>query len=488
MTRTKIIATIGPAVATREKLAELIDAGINVARLNMSHGGTTDKEEWIRWIREIATERERPVAILVDLCGPKIRAGKFAEGSVRLEPGATFTITNRKVTGDATIVGTTYDALPRDVEPGQHILLDDGHIELEVVKTDGTDVETRVIVGGILKDSKGINLPGVKVSTPALTPKDLSDLEWAIGQDVDFVAISFVRTAADVAAAKRIIKAANRRTPVIAKIEKPEAIDNLESIIDLANGVMVARGDLGVEVGPEKVPVLQKRIIELANRKGVTVITATQMLESMIQNPRPTRAEASDVANAIFDRTDAVMLSGETAAGKYPVETVKMMVRIIEDAEAQIPDNGPMTTMLVESDHPNVSILARSARNMADAVDARCIAVFTESGRSARLVSKYRPREEILGLTPRIEAYRRMALHWGVTPRLIAKTWNYDQMLGQMDAVLLSSGAVKRGETIVILFSTTPGISGTTDSLRIGRVGEIEKGWAYRTDVPGENP
>ncbi len=483
MIRTRIIATIGPAVGSREKIAALIDAGVNVFRLNMSHGDAATRGQWLEWIREIATAKDKPVGVLADLAGPKIRTGLFATGSATLAPGAAFTITTRDIVGNGNEVSTTYKALPSDVKTGDRILLDDGNIELEVTGTTETDVMTKVIDGGVLRDRKGINLPGVNVSSPALSDKDCDDLAWCIEHDIDFIAVSFVRQPEDVAMVKRIVADFGRQIPVIAKIEKPEAVRYLDEIIEISNGVMVARGDLGIEVGPQKVPLIQKRIIETANRKGVTVITATQMLESMISNSRPTRAEASDVANAIFDGTDAVMLSGETAMGQYPIETVKMMVSIIEDAETRVLTDPMTATGSIESDLPFTSILARAACHTAEEVQARYLAVFSESGRSVRLVSKYKPNIEILGLTDKPAAWRRMSLCWGVLPKLAKKTWHSDRMLHETDLLLQETGVVKRGDVLVILFGTETGVSGSINSMRLLRVGETWTGWRYRTEV-----
>lgn len=482
MRRTRIIATIGPAVGTPEKIEELLRAGVNIARLNMSHGDHETQTKWLGWIRSISEKLNRPVGVLADLSGPKIRTGTFSSGGTLLEPGATFTITTRSIVGDHKEVSTTYAGLPHDVKEGDRILLDDGTLELEATYVTDTDVVTRVIIGGFLKDRKGINLPGVKISAPSLTKKDLVDLEWAIAHDVDFVAISFVRTAHDVADVKKIIAAAGKRIPVIAKIEKPEAVDNLEAIVEISNGVMVARGDLGIEVRPEKVPLIQKRIIEMANKKGVTVITATQMLESMITNPRPTRAEASDVANAILDGSDAVMLSGETASGKYPVEAVRMMVSIAEEVETRVLERIKHSGEIIECELPMTGILLQAARNTVGNIPAKFIVVFSASGRSARLLSKYRPKVEILALTDNVESYRRMALYWGVIPVMVPTMQHVEQMIQQMDTMLQETGYVQSGDVVVVLFGTVIGISGTLNSMRLVRIGEKVSGWLYRTE------
>ena len=333
MRRTKIVCTLGPASSSPERVGELIDAGMDVARLNFSHGSHEDHARTLQVVRAEADRRARAVAVLADLQGPKIRVGKFEQGQVDLRPGATFRITTEKIVGNAERVSTTYAGLPNDVRPGDTILLDDGYMSLAVRDVHDHEVETIVVAGGVLKNNKGINLPGVEVSAPALSDKDRVDIEFALRRGVDYVALSFVRRPEDVLEAKRLLTADGVEIPVIAKIEKPQAVERLADIIEVADGCMVARGDLGVELGPEKVPLIQKRIIEETNRKGKIVITATQMLESMITQARPTRAEASDVANAVLDGTDAVMLSGETASGAHPVESVRTMVRIIREIE-----------------------------------------------------------------------------------------------------------------------------------------------------------
>ncbi len=472
MRQTRIVATLGPAVDSRERLAAIVAAGVNTVRLNMSHGGKEEKERWIGWIREIEKERGEPVAILADLCGPKIRAGRFAGGSAKLDAGASFALTTRDIVGDASAVSTTYPSLPSDVHTGNRILLDDGAIELEVVSVTAEDVVTRVVVGGVLKDSKGINLPGVRVSAPSLTAKDRDDLAWALGRGVDYVAVSFVRTADDVLEARRLIEASSPGTPLVAKIEKPEAVENLDAILDACDGVMVARGDMGVEIGPEKVPLIQKRIIRAADSRGRIVITATQMLESMTGSPRPTRAEASDVANAILDGSDAVMLSGETAVGRYPVETVRMMARIIDEIEANRPAPEPGPPMRVVSGHPFADILGQAAAATADSIGAAALAVFTMSGLSALVTAKCSARTPIIGFTPDARTWRRMALYPAVRPFLAPSFWSTEEILDKTDKVLLDSGWVKKGDLIVIVYGTTTNVSGSTNSLRLMRIGE----------------
>ncbi|MGZ3428474.1 MAG: pyruvate kinase, partial [Polyangia bacterium] len=391
MRRAKIVCTLGPASREPTFIGNLIDEGMNVARINFSHGDPEDHKAVIAAVRAEADKRGRAVAVLQDLQGPKIRVGRFVSGSTELEPGADFTLTTREVPGTDEIVSTTYTGLPGDVKPGDVLLLDDGLLSLEVIDKSATDVETRVLIGGTLKNNKGINLPGVKVSAPALTEKDRRDLALGMQIGVDFVALSFVRSPDDIDEAIALAKRPDgKRVPIIAKIEKPEAIERLEEIVDRADGIMVARGDLGVEMGAEKVPLIQKRAIELTNAKGKVVITATQMLESMISNARPTRAEASDVANAVLDGSDALMLSGETASGKYPLLAVRTMARIIEEIEdsARFKSRFDAATLDFAT---SANAIAKAAVVAARQMGATAIACITESGGVARLVSEYRP-------------------------------------------------------------------------------------------------
>ncbi|HEX9188593.1 MAG TPA: pyruvate kinase, partial [Vicinamibacteria bacterium] len=425
MRRTKIVATVGPASRRPETLERLIQAGVNVFRLNFSHGTHDEHLEVIRSVREIAARLHRPIALLQDLSGPKIRTGKVKDGEVQLVKGARLAITtDTSVEGTAELISTTYELLPRDVTAGDQILLDDGNLELRVTGIADGRVQCEVVDGGTLRSNKGMNLPGVMLSTPALTEKDRRDLVFGVQHRVDYVAMSFVRRAEDVLEAKSLVKAMGEATPVIAKIEKPQAVENLEAILAASDGVMVARGDLGVEIGTEDVPIVQKRIIAAANAAGRVVITATQMLESMIENPRPTRAEASDVANAILDGTDAVMLSGESAVGKYPVETVETMARIADYTEehgmgsirprradarrTDVPPGppGPGT--------PTTRSLTRAASSVAEELGCKLIVAFTESGITARLVSSHRPRVPVVAVTHDDRVYRRLALWWGV--------------------------------------------------------------------------
>jgi len=465
--RAKIIGTVGPASRAPETLRLLLEAGLDVVRLNMSHGTHEQHAAVIPVVRQLAQSMGRAVAVLLDLQGPKIRTGPLAGGGpVTLVAGQPFTITTRPVPGDAREVSTTYSDLPTDVRAGDTILMDDGLLELRAEATTETEVLCRVVVGGPLGQSKGINLPGVAVSAPALTAKDESDLAFGLAQGVDYVALSFVRRPEDVARAKDLIAAHGATTPVIAKLEKPEALDHLLAILELADGVMVARGDLGVETALERVPLIQKEIIRQANRAGKVVITATQMLESMITHPRPTRAEASDVANAVLDDTDAVMLSGETAAGAYPVQTVQTMARIVVAAEG-----GPRRPV----DHSvhmlgDALALAHAAAVLAEETNVRAIVVFTQSGYSAHLVAKERPGVPLLAYTDDPRVYNQLALWWGVTPMLGAFRPTTDEQLAALQEALVAGGYAHPGETVVIMGSLPVMRRARTNFLKLHRI------------------
>jgi pyruvate kinase len=467
MRRAKIVCTLGPASREASFIGDLIDEGMDTARINFSHGEQSEHAAVIAAVRSQAEKRGRPVAILQDLQGPKIRVGRFVEGKVDLEPGAEITITTRDVPGTAQIVSTTYDGLPRDVKAGDVLLLDDGLMSLEVIDVEATDVATRVLIGGTLKNNKGINLPGVKVSAPALTPKDRADLAFGLTLDVDFVALSFVRSPADVDEAVRLAtRKDGSRVPVIAKIEKPEAIECLEEIIDHADGIMVARGDLGVEMGAEKVPLIQKRAIEETNKRGKVVITATQMLESMISNPRPTRAEASDVANAVLDGSDALMLSGETAAGKYPLLAVRTMATIISEIESSPRYKTRFDTASLDF-HSSANAIARSAVVASRALGATAIACVTESGGVARLVSDYRPEARIIAFSSQKEIYRQLALYWGTQPVMAPQPSSFDAMLAQVERMLLEGGYCKKGDLAVVVAAVPIGCGHSANTLHI---------------------
>jgi len=446
---------------------------MDVARLNFSHGSHQDHAQNIATLRKLALELDKTIAIMADLQGPKIRTGVLAGGTpVILRAGQKFTITTAKILGDSTRVNTTFLPLPREVKRGARILLSDGLIELRVQQVRGREVICVVVNGGALGEHKGINLPGVQLRVPALTPKDRQDLRFALKQGVNYIAVSFVRRPEDVLTAKSLIRRAGFDTPVIAKLEKPEAIENLDAILRAADGVMVARGDLGVEMNPERVPVVQKMIISRAREFRRPVITATQMLESMTENPRPTRAEASDVANAIFDGSDAVMLSAETASGKYPVEAVSMMARIIEEAESSIREF-PQPSSVQEKLKVAESV-AELVCHASRELHMKLIAVFTHSGFTARLVSRYRPLVPIIAFSPVAETRRRMALIWGVLPRNISDVRKIDGLAAVAEKRLLEEKLVRNGDVIGIVAGTPMGIRGTTNFMKFQVIGSAQ--------------
>ena len=447
----------------------LIRAGMDVARLNFSHGTHEDHAKSIAMIRAASGHHEKPIAILADLQGPKIRTGPLAGGGpVLLRAGQSFEITTAKILGDSTRVNTTFTPLPREVHKGDRILLSDGLIELRVERVRDRCVVCEVVNGGALGEHKGINLPGVKLRVPALTPKDRVDLIFALKHGANYIAASFVRRAEDVLLAKQFIRRAGKDVPVIAKLEKPEAIENLDAILQATDGVMVARGDLGVEMSPERVPVVQKTIISRARELRRPVITATQMLESMTENPRPTRAEASDVANAIFDGSDAVMLSAETASGKYPVEAVAMMASIIEEAEASIREfPRPAQQENLKVAGTVAELVCHASRELR----MKVIAVFTHSGFTARLVSRYRPLVPVVAFSPEAETRRRMALVWGVLPRKILDVQKVDGLAKVAEKRLLEERLVRKGDVIGIVAGTPMGIRGTTNFMKFHIIG-----------------
>jgi pyruvate kinase len=459
-------------------IRKLIEAGMDVARLNMSHGSHADHEKAYRMVREAADETGHGVGVFADLQGPKIRLGRFADGPVELEEGARFTITTRDVDGDATICSTTYEGLPGDVSAGDQVLIDDGKIHLRVVEVAGNDVHTEVEVGGEVSNNKGINLPGVAVSVPALSEKDEEDLRWALRVSVDFIALSFVRTGADVDRVREIMREEGVMLPVIAKIEKPQAIDNLEDVIRAFDAVMVARGDLGVELPLERVPVLQKRVVETARRNAKPVIVATQMLESMISSPSPTRAEASDVANAVLDGADALMLSGETSVGEYPLEAVQTMERIAANVE----EHGSVVANIDWQPRTRGGVIAKAAAEVAERVGAQYLVAFTQSGDSARRLSRLRTPVPILAFTPEDKVRCQLALTWGVETFKTDPVEHTDEMVRQVDEQLLKIGRVKEGDLVVIIAGSPPGIAGSTNALRIHRMGDAinEVAPAYR--------
>jgi pyruvate kinase len=477
--RAKIVCTLGPAVDSPGDIARLVEAGMDVARLNMSHGNHDDHRRRYDLVRAASDSSGHGVGIVADLQGPKIRLETFAGGKARLAVGEEFVITTRAVTGDATICSTTYKGLPGDVAEGDPILVDDGKLRLRVVKVEGDEVTTRVEVGGKVSDHKGLNLPGVAVSVPALSEKDVDDLRWALRTSVDYIALSFVRSAADAEDVRRIMREEGVLLPIIAKIEKPQAIDNLDEIIETFDAFMVARGDLGVECPLEDVPFLQKRVIDKARRNAKPVIVATQMLESMIDNPRPTRAEASDVANAVLDGADAVMLSGETSVGEYPIETVETMARIIASTEDH------ELAMMAAIDWQPLTrggVIAKAAAEVADRVDAKYLVSFTQSGDSARRLARYRGRIPMLAFTPEAKVRSQLSLSWGVETFLTKPVEHTDEMVRQVDEALLEIGRVEEGDQVVIIAGSPPGIPGSTNAMRIHRMGDAihEVAPAYR--------
>ncbi len=474
------MCTLGPATASKERIRELVDAGMDVARLNLSHGAYADHEEIYLRVRQAADETGHGVAVFVDLQGPKIRLGNFKEGSTRIVTGQSFVITTREVDGDNEIASTTYAGLPGDVGPGDQVLIDDGKVRLRVTEVDGDDVHTVVVTGGRISDHKGINLPGVPVSVPAMSEKDIEDLRWGLHLTVDFIALSFVRSAQDVEDVRKVMREEGVMLPVIAKIEKPQAIDNLDEVINAFDGFMVARGDLGVECPLEDVPFLQKRVVEKARRNAKPVIVATQMLESMISNPAPTRAEASDVANAVLDGADAVMLSGETSVGEYPIEAVRTMARIIESTE-----DHELHHMAAIDWQPRTrgGVIAKAAAEVADRVGAKYLVAFTQSGDSARRLARYRGHIPVLAFTPDARVRSQLALTWGVETFKTDAVEHTDQMVRQVDEQLLAIGRVEQGDLVVIIAGSPPGIPGSTNALRIHRMGDAinEVAPAYRS-------
>ena len=474
--RTKIVATLGPASEGEEQLNALIEAGVNLFRLNFSHGDHQNKLALIKRIRKVAEEKASNVAILGDLQGPKIRTGLMKGGFMELVTGTEVVVTTSTVEGEGTTIPTIYENLPTDVKAGDRILLDDGLMDLEVLATEGQDVRCRVITGGKLKDRKGINLPGAKVSAPALTEKDLEDLEFCIEHNVDFIALSFVRRASDVQHLKDLLAARNFAPMIVSKIEKPEAVEAFDEILAVTDAVMVARGDLGVEISPEKVPLIQKMIIQKCNAAGKPVITATQMLESMISNPRPTRAETSDVANAILDGTDAIMLSGETAAGKYPVAAVQVMDHVARDVESseQYLKSSIGSSSICGGKQCQTEAIGRGACRIAEDVGAQAILAFTQTGSTAALVSKYRPNLPIYAMTPNIEVKRRIAIYSGVRAIYVDNQEATEQQIIAIEQAVLKAGVVKPGGVTVITMGSPVAESGSTNLLKVHTVGKAQ--------------
>ncbi|MFD9024999.1 pyruvate kinase [Streptomyces parvulus] len=476
MRRAKIVCTLGPATDSYDQIKDLVDAGMDIARFNFSHGTHAEHEERYRRVRKASDETGRSVGALADLQGPKIRLGHFGEGPVLLERGDSFTITVEEgVAGDRHTCGTTYAGLAADVTPGERVLVDDGRVCLEVTGVDGPRVRTTVIEGGMVSDHKGLNLPGVAVSVPALSKKDEDDLRWALRSGFDVIALSFVRSGRDIRDVHRIMDEEGRRLPVIAKVEKPQAVEDIEGIVAAFDGIMVARGDLGVEMPLEQVPIVQKRAIKLAKRNAKPVIVATQMLDSMIDNARPTRAEASDVANAVIDGTDAVMLSGETSVGKHATDTVRTMARIVEAAEEDILAKG--LPPLTEHSKPRTQggAVARAAAEMGDFLGAKFLVAFTQSGDTVRRLSRYRSPIPLLAFTPEPATRSQLSLTWGVETFLGPHVDSTDAMVDQVDELLLKYGRCEQGDVVVITAGSPPGVSGTTNLVRVHHIGEDDR-------------
>lgn len=468
MRRAKIVATLGPATTTYESIRSIIEAGVDVARMNLSHGSHEVHEGVYKTVRKAAEDLGKNVGIFVDLQGPKIRLAKFKDGPIYLEKGAIFKITIDEVEGDNSICGTTFKGLPEDVKVGDVLLIDDGKVRLRATEVSKTTVTAVTEVAGELSNNKGINLPGVAVNVPALSEKDEIDLRWALKVGVDMIALSFVRNASDIERVHEIMKEEGRILPVIAKIEKPQAVDNLEEIIDAFDGIMVARGDLGVELPLEQVPLVQKRAVELARRWAKPVIVATQMLESMIHSSIPTRAETSDVANAVLDGADALMLSGETSVGEFPVETVSTMARIIQSTEENGLDRIPA---LGTKPHTHAGAVSLAAMEIAELLGSKFVCVFTESGDSLKRISRLRSSVPVLTFTPNQDVANRMSLVWGSHTFLVPKVDHTDGMFNQVDTTVMAEGLCKLGDEVVVVAGTPPGVSGSTNTLRVHKVG-----------------
>ncbi|MFN2522472.1 MAG: pyruvate kinase [Mycobacteriales bacterium] len=478
--RAKIVCTLGPATASYEGVRALVYAGMDVARLNFSHGTHEQHRQAYLWVRQASDESGRGVGVLADLQGPKIRLGRFAEGPTTWATGGTVTITTEAVAGSHDRVSTTYAGLAADVQPGDRVLVDDGRVALKVLGVDGPEVRLLVTEGGPVSDNKGLSLPGVGVSVPALSDKDVEDLRFALGLRVDLIALSFVRSPVDIVDVHKIMDERSTRLPVLAKIEKPQAVDNLEAIVDAFDGIMVARGDLGVEMPLERVPLVQKRAVQAAREQAKPVIVATQMLDSMMHASRPTRAEASDVANAVLDGADAVMLSGETSVGLYPVESVATMARIVVAAEEEL---GKVPA--VHSVPTTVSAaIAKAAAEVGRSVGASALVAFTQSGDTARLLAEHRSPIPLLAFTPTADVRSQLALTWGVETFLVPSVKHTDEMVKQVDSAMLDLGRMQKGELITIVAGSPPQQSGSTNAMRVHRLG----GWVSPPADPAADP
>ncbi len=475
MRRAKIVCTLGPAVESPEGIASLIDAGMNVARLNLSHGEYAEHQTRLDLVRSTAATKGASVAILVDLQGPKIRLGRFEDGPHELKVNDLLTITVEEIVGTKDRVSTTYKNLPSDCKAGDRILIDDGKVAVEVIDVTKTEVRTKCVEAGSISNNKGLNLPGVAVSVPALSEKDIEDLKWGLKAGADFIALSFVRSAKDIEGAYKVMKELDIYRPVIAKIEKPQAVENLAEIIKAFDGIMVARGDLGVEMPIEDIPLVQKKCITLAREEAKPVIVATQMLDSMITNSRPTRAEATDCANAVLDGADALMLSGETSVGSYPIEAVKTMARIIEKTET---DALHLIPALLHNPRTKGGAITKAATEVGQVIGAKVLATFTKSGDSARRMSRLRSNIPVVALTPDETTYRQLALSWGVEPFITPLVKTTDEMVKQVDAILIEEKRVTKGEAIMIVAGSPPGIPGSTNAMRVHIIGDAVGGVA----------
>ncbi|MDO5662355.1 MAG: pyruvate kinase [Brachybacterium sp.] len=482
MRKAKIVCTLGPATNTYDHIRTLIESGMNVARMNLSHGTHEDHEKVYENIRRAAADLGRNVAVLVDLQGPKIRLGKFEDAPYDLAVGDTLTITTDDIVGTRERVSTTFKGLPGDCRPGDVLLIDDGKVSVRVTEVTDTDVVTVVEVPGPVSDNKGINLPGVAVSVPAMSEKDVADLRWGLHLGADLIALSFVRDAHDMDDVLRIMQEEGIRLPVIAKIEKPQAVRALRQIVGAFDGIMVARGDLGVELPLEQVPIVQKRAIELARRNAKPVIVATQVLESMITNPRPTRAEASDCANAILDGADAVMLSGETSVGAYPFEAVRTMARIVTNTE----ENGAeRITPLGTIPHTRGGAITRAAAEIGDQLSAQYLVTFTESGDTARRLARLRPSIPLLALTPYGQVCHQLALSWGIEAHLVPMQENTDEMVRVVDELLREHKGLEPGDLVIVAAGSPPGVHGSTNTLRVHRIGDLDGTESARIEAEG---
>ncbi len=462
------MCTLGPATATEERIRELVESGMDVARLNFSHGEHSDHAENYKKVRQACDDLGRAVGILADLQGPKIRLGRFAEDRTVWATGETVRITVDEIVGSHDRVSTTYKQLAADAKSGDRLLVDDGKVGLEVIRVEGNDVVCEVTEGGPVSNNKGVSLPGMDVSVPALSDKDIEDLEFALNLGVDFIALSFVRSPADIELVHDVMDRVGRRVPVIGKLEKPEAIDNLEAVVLAFDAVMVARGDLGVELPLEQVPIVQKRAIQMARENAKPVIVATQMLESMIENSRPTRAEASDVANAVLDGADAVMLSGETSVGKYPIETVRTMARIVHAVETESTNVPPLT----HTPRTKRGVISYAARDIGERLNAKALVAFTQSGDTVRRLARLHTPLPLLAFTPLPEVRSQLALTWGTETFIVPTVDSTDAMIKQVDQALLSMNRYRKGDLVVIVAGSPPGTVGSTNLIHVHRIGE----------------